>query len=173
MGFVLGVLFVIGMLMLFKVAKFQRGGWGRWHHHHRHHARPWDWDDDRPRRRGHWAATPWRDGAVRAAGEVVKRRLKVDEDQEGIVDLAFADLRTAVTSLADALRESRADIAQAFRGDRIDDDALDTIFARQDEELARARKDVVSALRQIHAVLDPDQREAAVTWLGARELRYV
>jgi len=176
MGFVFGVLFVFGMIALFKMAMF-RGGWGRWHHHPRHHSwhRGWDWDDeDRPRRRGGpWMARPWRDGAVRAAGEVVKRRLKVDEDQEGIVDLAFADLRTAVSSLSDALRESRSDIAQAFRGDRVDDAALDAIFARQDQELTRARRDAVSALRQIHAVLDPEQREAAVTWLGARELRYV
>src|SRR5262245_34795489 len=175
MGFVFGVMFVFGMIALFKVAMIG-GGWGRWHHYRRHHH-GWDWngdDDDRPRRRGGpWGARPWREGAVRAAGEVVKRRLKVDEDQEGIVDLAFADLKTAVSSLAETLRDSRGEIAQAFRGDRVDDAALDAIFARQDEELARARREAISALRQIHAVLDPEQREAAVTWLGARELRYV
>jgi hypothetical protein len=164
MGFVFGVLFVFGMLALFKAARFHRRGWGGgWHH-----------DDDRPRRRGgHWAAKPWRDGAVRAAGEVVKRRLKVDEDQEGIVDLALADLRSAITSLGEALRDSRTEVVEAFRGDRVDDDALDAIFVRQDQELARARREAVSALRQIHAVLDPEQREAAVTWLGSRDVRYV
>jgi Spy/CpxP family protein refolding chaperone len=155
MGFVLGVLFVFGMMMLFRDARF-RSGWGGWHHpHHRHH-------------RG-----AWRHGGWRMAGAVAKRRLNLDEDQEGIVDHAFMDLRTAVSSFADAMRETRADLAQAFRGDRIDDEALDAIVARQDEVIASTRRDVVSALRQIHAVLDPEQREAAATWLGARRLRYV
>jgi Spy/CpxP family protein refolding chaperone len=159
MGFVLGVLFVLGMLFLFKVARL-RGGWARSHDHHRHHHH-------------HHRRSAWRDGGMRAAGAIAKRRLNLDEDQEGIVDHAFTDLRSAVSSFADTMRESRADLAEAFRGDRVDDEAIEALFARQDENIARARRDAVSALRQIHAVLDPEQRETAVTWLGARELRYV
>jgi Spy/CpxP family protein refolding chaperone len=148
MGFVLGVLFVLGMFVLFKGAAWRRGGWGHGHHHH--HPR---------RHRYGWGR--------------IKQHLKVDEDQEGIVDLALTDLRRAVTGLREALMDGRGEIARAFRGDRVDDAALDAVFARQDEDLARARREAVSALRQIHAVLEPEQREAAVTWLGAREHRYV
>jgi Spy/CpxP family protein refolding chaperone len=172
MGFVFGVLFAFGAFAFLKMGMRHRGGW---HHHggwHQHGGWRDGWDRHHHRR-------PWRDGAVRAAGEFVKRRLKVDEDQEGIVDLALADLRKAISTLGEALRDSRSEIAEAFRGDRVDDAALDAIFARQDEEVARARREAVSALRQIHAVLDPEQRESAVAWLGAasggaaRDLRYV
>jgi hypothetical protein len=167
--------FVLGAVALFCVAGlFKARRYGRWHHHHGHHGwhgggwggpggwdrRGWDEDDDRPRRRRRG------DGFVRATGEVVKRKLKVDEEQEGIVDLALADLREAVSGLRETLQDSRAEIASAFRGSEVDQAALDAVFARHDEELARTRREVVSALKQIHAVLDPEQREAAVGWMA-------
>jgi Spy/CpxP family protein refolding chaperone len=166
-GVVLGAVALFCVLGFIKARRFGRG----WHHHHGHrggwHRGGWDRDDeddDRPRRRRRG------DGFFRATGEVVKRRLKVDEEQEGIVDLALTDLREAVSGFREVLNDSRTEIASAFRGSEVDQAALDAVFARHDEELARTRREVVSALKQIHAVLDPEQREAAVGWLGGRHV---
>lgn len=101
------------------------------------------------------------DGFARAAGEVLKRRLGVDEEQEPIVDHALVDVRKALEELATELRDSRAALGDALRGETIDDAALSAVFARQDDALARARRQVVSAVKQVHAVLDADQRKAA------------
>jgi len=44
---------------------------------------------------------------------------------------------------------------------------LAAIFARHDDALAKSRRDVVSALKQIHAVLRPEQRQQAAQWLSS------
>jgi len=112
-------------------------------------------------------------GFVGAAKEVFKRRLDLDEDQSDIVDHAFRDLKEAGGELKDVVKESRKDLVDAFSGDKVDDAALAAVFALHDDELATARKNIISALKQIHAVLDPEQREAAAEWLGTAEGRWV
>ena len=109
------------------------------------------------------------EGFGRAMTEVVKRRLRVDEDQEGIVDHAFADIRKSVTELKDELAATRTGIADAFRGENVDEAALASAFARHDDALARARRDVVSSFKQVHAVLDPEQRATAADWMASTE----
>ena len=108
-----------------------------------------------------------RSGFGRAAGEAFKRGLRVDEDQEDIIDHAFADLQATLRDVGGSLKDSRGDLAAAFGGEEVDDGALDAIFSRHDEDIARARHEIVSALKQIHAVLDPDQRGRASDWLGS------
>ncbi len=137
--------FIFGTLCLFALVKVLFGGHRHWGGRHRHHRR----------RRT-------REGLTRAAGEVLKRRLDIDDDQEGIVDHALMDLRDTVRELRATLGESRVDLAAAFAGETVDDGAIGVIFAQQDEELSRARRQAVSALKQIHAVLDEDQRAEAV-----------
>ncbi|MFT4625875.1 MAG: putative membrane protein [Myxococcota bacterium] len=110
-----------------------------------------------------------RGNAARVAGEVLKRKLDIDEDQEGIVDHAVRDVQEALTELGATLRDSRGELADAFRGDTVDEARLAATFERHDEELARARRQVVSAFKQIHAVLDDDQRAAAADWLGTAD----
>ncbi len=103
----------------------------------------------------------------RAAGEVMKRRLGIDGDQEGVVDHALIDLRGALKELAGELKETKQPLVDAFAGETVDDSGLAAIFARQDDAVARARREVLSSLKQIHAVLRPEQRERAVKWLGS------
>jgi Spy/CpxP family protein refolding chaperone len=118
------------------------------------HRRPW-------RRAGRTRAA-----VGRAATEVVKRRLDVDEEQEDIIDQALGDLRQALERFELALHESRAELASAFRGEAVDEAALEAVWTRHDDALKRARREGASALKQVHAVLDPDQRAQAADWLA-------
>jgi uncharacterized membrane protein len=104
---------------------------------------------------------------------VFKRRLDIDDDQEGIVDHAATDLRAALKELVEELKDTRASIADAFRGDTVDDAALAVAFARHDDAVGKARRDVVSAFKQIHAVLDEEQRAKATDWLASGDGRWV
>jgi uncharacterized membrane protein len=160
-GFVIGTLSLVGLVGLIGSGHRHRRGW---------HGHRWHGEEGYRARRGR---RQWRDGVGRAAGEVLKRRLRIDDDQEGIVDLALADVRKALTELGTAIRDSRGELAGALRGEALDDAAIAATFAAQDEALSDARRQVVSAVKQIHAVLDPEQREAAADWLGSTDARWV
>jgi len=154
---------LLGMVCLFGLLAMTRSRRHRHAHchagrgmHHAHHSQ-------RGRGRGRGRAR----GFDRAMGEAVKRGLHVDRDQENLVDHALKDLREALRSFKDTMRESRADVAEAFDADTVDDAALDVIFANQDAAITETRRQVVSALKQVHAVLDDDQRAKAVTWLAS------
>lgn len=105
-------------------------------------------------------------GVARALGEVFKRRVGVDADQEDLVDHALSDLRDSLKELGAALRDDRAALVGAFAGETVDEAALAAVWAGQDEALAKARREVVSSFKQIHAVLDAEQRTRATDWLG-------
>jgi len=102
---------------------------------------------------------------------VLKRRLDVDEDQELVVDHAVADSRDALRELGDALADVRGDLAEALRGAEVDDAGLQAAFGRTDEALARARRHLVSAVKQVHAVLDEEQRELLAATVDDWDLR--
>ncbi|MEQ1502098.1 MAG: Spy/CpxP family protein refolding chaperone [Myxococcota bacterium] len=167
-GFVFGTVCLIGLMGVVR-------GHHRHHHDGWHHQRGWRAGRHGGFRRGHREGRGRADGSMfgRAAAEVIKRRLHVDEDQEGIVDHGLADVRAAVEEFGSVVAETRTELAGAFRGEAVDEATLAAVFARQDDELARARRDVVSALKQIHAVLDPEQRAEAADWFGAAEPRWV
>jgi uncharacterized membrane protein len=99
-------------------------------------------------------------------GEAVKRGLNVDREQEDLVDHALGDVRESLREFKDVMSETRQDAAAAFEGEKIDDAALDAIFETQDVALAQTRRQIISALKQIHAVLDDEQRATAVEWLA-------
>ncbi len=147
-GFVIGTVCVLGLIGLVKGARMRR-------YRRRRCGRS-------RRRRGNRGAR-----RARVASEILKRRLDIDEDQEGIVDHAVADLRSTLSDLRSTFADSRDELAQALRGDEVDDARLAVVFARHDEELARARRQVVSAVKQIHAVLDDEQRERAADLVGS------
>lgn len=148
--------FVLGTVCLFGLA-------GMAAHHHCHG--PWRAEPccgGRSRRRRGWE----HEGIARAAGEIFKRRLRIDESQEDLVDHALRDAHASIREAVRALREEHGAVAEAFRGETVDDPALESIFARHDEAVRRARREVVSAMKQIHAVLDADQRKRAADWLA-------
>jgi len=100
---------------------------------------------------------------------VLKRRLRVGPDQEDIVDHALRDAQGALKDLHGVLRDSREGLAGAFAGEAVDEAAIAAAFSRQDEALKRARQDLASALKQVHAVLDEGQRTRLAELLGKSE----
>lgn len=131
-------------------------------------------------RRGRWGRGPWgrpdaaqseqvKAGFARAAAEVVKRRLRVDEDQEPVIDHALTDLRAAVEELSKEVRATREIAAKALEGETVDEGQLAVVFARHDDAMARARREVTSAAKQMHAVLTPEQRTVAAGWVASGE----
>jgi Spy/CpxP family protein refolding chaperone len=96
-----------------------------------------------------------------AMAEVVKRRLRIDEEQEPVVDHAVRDLRETWTAVESELHAARTDLAGLFAAEVVDDVAVDAVFARLDEAMKKARREAVSAGKQVHAVLEPEQRSVA------------
>jgi uncharacterized membrane protein len=148
--------FILGMLTILFFAKMTMRR--RYHGHHGWHGGP---RRRSRRRRG-------RRDVSRAMGELFKRRLDIDEDQEDIVDLALKDARKTLDELRAVLGDSRKEIADAFRGDEVDDATLTATLSHADEEVTRLRRELIFSLKQIHAVLDEDQRNDAADWLGGR-----
>lgn len=164
-GFVFGTLCLAGLFMVAGRGFRHRYAW---HHHHHHRGfrggyGPGAWGGP-----GGWDGPRYaREGFGRAAAEVVKRRLRVDEDQGDIVDHALKDAQAAMKAYVEVLKGARPELADAFRGEAVDEAAIAALWTRHDDELARARREVVSAFKQIHAVLTPEQRAIAADWLGA------
>ena len=171
-GFLFGTLCLFGFAGLLKTS-FHRHHHGAYAHGHGggcHGGPRGRWGGREGRGRGPGFAFdeegPRGDAFARAFGEILKRRLRVDEDQEGLVDHALIDLRGALKDLATVLKDSRKNLADAFRGEKVDEAALAASFGQHDEAITRARRDVVSALKQVHAVLTKEQRAQAADWLA-------
>ncbi len=168
-GFVFGTVCLLALVGVVRRVVCHHHGYG----HHGHHGCGHGGGGGRwgGRWGGHWGrrGRPGRmgEGFARAAGEVLKRRLRIDEEQEPLVDNALADVRKTLKELSDELKDGRAAVAGAFAGEAVDDAALAATFARQDDALARARREVVSAMKQVHGVLDEDQRKRAADWLAS------
>lgn len=165
-GFVIGAVSVLGVLFVTRMFMWRRYAWRRGHGGGCGHG-------GRRGRRGRGRGDFTGEGFSRAVSEVFKRRLDIDEEQDGIVDHAFADARKALAELKEELAATRQPIADALRGEAVDDGALAAAFARQDDALARARRQVLSSVKQVHAVLEPDQRKQAADWIAATEGRWV
>ena len=117
---------------------------GRWHGHGSHGGRPSSLSEGQ---------------RLRAAGEMLKRRLRVNADQQDIVDHALKDAYASLRELKAGWTDSRVGLAEAFAAEEVDEAALAAAFASQDADLARSRQDLASALKQVHAVLDEEQRQ--------------
>lgn len=148
--------FLFGTLCLIGLAKVVRGPHHRSFHGHHGHPNRCGHGSQGTRRRGR--------GFERAAAEMFKRKLDLDDDQADLVDHAFRDLAEAGRTFQEAMRTQKQDLAEAFRAEEVDETGLASLYAAQDEALQTFRRSAVSVLKQIHAVLEPDQREAATHW---------
>ena len=88
--------------------------------------------------------------------------------QEKVILSAIDEVKQAVREGRGEFRQSREDLARAFRADSFDAEVMGNAFARHDEHLERVRKAVTGALARIHDALDEKQRAQLAEWLDSR-----
>lgn len=85
-------------------------------------------------------------------------RLDTTPGQEKVireaVDTLFDDVRDARSEL----HATRADVAQAIRGETLDRGAIDGLFERQDRVIDRVRQNALDSFSKVHETLDERQR---------------
>ncbi len=86
-------------------------------------------------------------------------RLDTTPGQEKVireaVDTLFEDLREARSEL----RNTRADVAEAVRGETLDRGAIDGVFERHDQVIDRVRQNALDSFGKVHETLDERQRK--------------
>lgn len=92
--------------------------------------------------------------------------MNLDEHQQEVVEVAARQADKAIKTFTEIVDESRDELADAVKGETIDQARLDAVFEKWDESMLEARKDVVDALRRGHATLDTDQRRRLSEWIG-------
>jgi len=150
---------VLGFLAARKARRCARGPFGHgWHHHHHHGWHGWHRNHHR---RGIYMALS---------------HLDASPAQERAIIAEIDKLRERLYTAKAGLKDSRADLAAAVRGAALDDAALGAVLGRLDTATAEARSAILEALRNIHDVLDDNQRNhlAALIergWWGSRAWR--
>jgi len=94
------------------------------------------------------------------------RRLNLDDHQQDVVEVAAKQADKAIKGFVEILGDSRDELADAVKGENLDQARLDAVFEKWDESMVEARKDLVDALRRAHAALEPDQRRRLAEWIG-------
>jgi uncharacterized membrane protein len=118
------------------------------------------------RRRCRHGRGPGRSRFLRA----IFARLDTTPGQEREIRSAIEELQSAGRSARKSARDAREGLARAVRGDTIDDAALVELKARAEDLAADMHRAFESALRRVHAILDPSQRErlASILERGGR-----
>lgn len=131
------------------------GGHGRWGGHHAYRD---GWQDER--HEGHHHRRGFRGGwGPRAWIGMLSQRLDLTPAQEKVAFQSFGEVRDALRKGRGELRDSRRDVAKAFRATSFDAVLLGETFARHDNTIEDVRKAVTGALARIHEALDERQRE--------------
>ncbi|MBI3183414.1 MAG: Spy/CpxP family protein refolding chaperone [Myxococcales bacterium] len=86
------------------------------------------------------------------------RRLDTTPGQEKVISSALEEVQKAAEKLREAVRESRAAVAKAIRGEHLDQAAVKEVSDRQQEALDALRKAILEGLQAVHEVLTPEQR---------------
>jgi hypothetical protein len=137
-GFVFGTLCLIGLVRL-----VARGRWGRRYGYY-----------------GHWHGHGYHRGyGPRGALNAVLARLDTAPGQEKVIAQAFSDFVDQARAQGREVRDTRRAVADALRGDRLDEARLNEVFGRHDAALDNVRRSGVDALRRVHEALDERQRK--------------
>jgi uncharacterized membrane protein len=156
-GFVVGS---VCLIALFKLHHMRRMAWAHGHGFHgSHHGHHHGWG--RFGGRGSWA------GPRRGLYHLLEA-LDATPAQEKVIMAAVEEVRAAAGELRGEFRQSRVDLAQAFRAASFDAEVMGNAFARHDEQLETLRKAVTGALAKVHDALDERQRARLAEWLDSR-----
>lgn len=93
-------------------------------------------------------------------------RLDTTPGQEREIRAALEELRERAHDAKAGLPETRQNIGKALAGETFDDSAFEVVSARFDATAEKMKDAFVSALKRIHGVLDPKQRERLADIVG-------
>jgi hypothetical protein len=133
-GILFGTLCLVGLVVV--IARGRRGF--RHYGHFRHHGYGWG-----PR------------GALNA----VLARLDTAPGQEKVIVAAVEEFMDRARESGRKVRDTRSELANSVRGERIDESRLADVFGRHDMALSDVRGAALDALRKIHEALDERQRK--------------
>lgn len=85
--------------------------------------------------------------------------------QERAIIAEVDKLHERLHAVRSTMKDGRADLAAAIRGAALDDASLGAVLGRIDGATGEARTAVLETLRNIHALLDNNQREQLANWL--------
>jgi len=149
-GFLFGTACLIGLVAV--IARGRRGyRFGR-HWHHRH---------------GHGYGY-----GPRAALHGLLERLDTAPGQEKVILGAVDEFVDRARDSGRDIRETRRDIANAVRGERVDEARLAEVFGRHDAAIDKLRAASVDALRKVHEALDERQRKVLGDLLDSGHFGY-
>lgn len=86
-------------------------------------------------------------------------RLDTTPGQEKVIRAAFDGLMGQLHDARGEFRGTRADIAQAIRGEDLDRGAVAGVFERHDVVIHRLRQSGLDAFSKVHETLDERQRK--------------
>jgi hypothetical protein len=86
-------------------------------------------------------------------------RLDTTPGQEKVIREAVDTVMEDVHDARAEFRATRADIAQAIRGETMDRGAIDGVFERHDRVIGRVRQNALDSFGKVHETLDERQRK--------------
>jgi Spy/CpxP family protein refolding chaperone len=96
------------------------------------------------------------------------RRLRTTPGQEQVIRTAFSRLREAGKHALDDVKDARPEFADMMRADSFDDARAKTWFAARQKSIEEFKPNLIESLREIHSVLDPEQRAILADALRSR-----
>ncbi len=98
-------------------------------------------------------------------------RLDTTPGQEREIRAAIEELRERAWDAKSDLPETRENIAKSIAGETFDEAAFEAVSARLDATAEKMKDAFASAMKRIHAVLDPKQRERLASIVGTGGFR--
>jgi hypothetical protein len=95
----------------------------------------------------------------RGAVNAVLDRLDTAPGQEKVIMGAVDDFVERARASGREIRSTRKDLAEALRGEQLDEARLEQVFGRHDAAIAEVRAAGVDAVRKVHGALDERQRK--------------
>ncbi|MFO0739291.1 MAG: periplasmic heavy metal sensor [Labilithrix sp.] len=110
--------------------------------------------------RGGWGGPPWMRGPGSSFWlRAIFSKLDTTPGQEREIRSAIEDFQREARAAKDGLTGAREKLAQAFGASDLDEAALVEARASAEDVTDKVKDAFAGALRRIHAVLDPKQRE--------------
>jgi len=94
-------------------------------------------------------------------------RLDTTPGQEKVIREAVDGLMDDLNEARGEFRDTRAEVAQAIRGETLDRGAIDGVFERHDRVIERVRQNALDSFGKVHETLDDRQRRVLAELIEA------